>query len=140
MGDGGRCGMRTLTAFLLIFVPLAAYAGCRSDLPVPVVRGKEIHFRISMQQEPTGSIHVRLTSGGKLMRNIAVGEDGAFTLDGIPEGKYRLFVPGWGNAALEVKPLTGTAFDDLDLPTFALVASKSRNLTINGNKVITILG
>src|SRR5580692_5303397 len=84
--------MKTLAAFLLVFVPFAAYADdCQSPFPILGMSGEEMHFQVTSLGRQTGSI-VGLYSENKLIRTIVTRKDGAFTVGGLTEGKYFLYV------------------------------------------------
>ena len=53
---------------------------------------------------PARSTKVQLYSGEKLVRTVTADHDGAFRLDHLPEGSYRLVLARRGNLELLVLP------------------------------------
>ncbi len=123
--------MRTLRLLLMLFVPFLSGPTCNSQLPIPAFSGEEIHFRVSGDKAPPGFLHVHLYSGaGELIRTITTDEEGAFVVDGLTEGKYRLFVPGWGHANLDVVRWAESPVQDVNLPTFVFVRPEKPKTSI----------
>jgi hypothetical protein len=125
--------MKTLTAFLLVFVPLAANAGdCQRPAPIVGFSGEEMHFQVTGRQ--TSSI-VGLYSEGKLIRTIGTQQDGTFTVGGLTEGEYRLSINGWKSASFEVKPLADFFSYQLGNRAYLLGTPEPKAATVNGHKV-----
>src|SRR5712692_3987341 len=103
MGGGGRS--MTLSTFLLVLVPFAAFAGdCQHPFPILGFSGEEMRFRVTSDGKQTNSV-VGLYSKSKLVRSIVTHRDGAFTVGGLTEGKYWLYVNGLKIASFDVRPL-----------------------------------
>ncbi len=99
--------MKTLSTLLLVFVPFSAYAGdCQRSFPILGFSGEEMHFQVTSGGKQTNSV-VGVYSESNLIRTIVTRPDGAFTVDGLTEGKYWVYINGSKITMFEVKPLVG---------------------------------
>jgi hypothetical protein len=95
----GRCG------FLLIFATSLCFAV--TQCPDPRFRqvsigGDTIEGAISLQKGPL--LFALYFSSGKTAWVGSTDKNGRFTTKKIPPGTYRLFVPSWGSATIQLNP------------------------------------
>ena len=108
-----------LLALLVAIVAAVASAQERSrvrcDVTIPTTSGDykgydKIAFKVMDGTGALGGTSVRLYDGQKLVSSLAADKDGLFSFRGLSPAKYRLVVRGWGEAILQVAPLSKARF------------------------------
>lgn len=108
---------------LLLFALLSvsvAFPCSELRLQTAVIGGDVIQASVSRRpRKPRKFAQVQLYYGDELVWTGTADKNGAFTINHLQHGKYRLAVAGWGSAAIELDPKLDE-FSNHQRPTYSL--------------------
>jgi hypothetical protein len=92
------------TLLLLVSCPLAFASSCPdANLRDAKIGGDAIRGVVELKHKPLKRASVRLYSGDKLVWRGVTDRDGRFEINHLTHGSYRLVVPGWGSADVDLR-------------------------------------